>query len=253
MSVENVNEDALIGKLLTFSEFDKFYRNEWMPRKTSVVVEWKINPSCSNFAASGIITNGNTFIELPHYPETINDAFLVAHEIVHVIRDLENRILRFPSVNNTILEKYTVESMGDLASRIGSMFDDPIVDTFLQNQYGFDPARHYVKVVIPNTIRSLQSSGDPTDELIRFKQALFFSQCALQWDSIKGARKRAWYELKRMYLKRRPHVKRIGEDLYSMAKENGYDALENQKTLFNKIGDKYTLNDIKIKDILYIG
>ena len=41
----------------------------------------------------------------------------------------------------------------------------------------------------------------------------------------------------------------MGEELYHMAKEIGFDTLEKQKALFYKIGDKYTLNGIKIKDV----
>jgi hypothetical protein len=37
-----------------------------------------------------------------------------------------------------------------------------------------------------------------------------------------------------------------------MAKETGLDTLDKQKQLFNKIADKYSLNGIKLKDILYI-
>jgi hypothetical protein len=139
-----VDETIITWKILKFSEFERFYNVEWGPRKTSVSIEWHINPACSNFAASKIGADGAPQIELRRLPETFNDAFLVAHEIVHVIRDLDSQIIRFPRVNNIILYRYTIDDIADLASRIGSMFDDPIVDPFLQNNYGFDPAHHYI-------------------------------------------------------------------------------------------------------------
>jgi hypothetical protein len=246
-----VDETIITRKILEFSEFKRFYHVEWEPRKTSVSIEWNINPSCSNFAASKIDADGVPQIELKHLPKTFDDAFLAAHEIVHIIRDLDNKIIRFPCVNNIILQRYTIDAMDDLASRIGSMFDDPIVDMFLQKEYGFAPAYHYIKEVIPDSLRRLDSLGDATDELIRLTNAMFYAQYSLQVEAIKNKEaSRKWSVLKKRYKERRPIAQKIGEDLYSMAKENGYDTLDKQKSLFNMIGDKYTLAGIKIKDVL---
>lgn len=61
-------------------------------------------------------------------------------------------------------------------------------------------------------------------------RAMFYAQFTLQWDFIEDARAlRNWRALKRQYQLKRPITKRIGEELYSMAKENGYDTLEKQK------------------------
>lgn len=250
MLERKVDEAIITWKILEFSEFRRFYNVEWEPRKTSFSIKWIINPSCSNFAASKIDVNGIPLIELRYMPKTFDDAFLVAHEIVHIIRDLDNKIIRFPSVNNIILHSYTIDAMIDLASRIGSMFDDPIVDMFLQNEYGFDPANHYIKEVIPDSLRRLDLSGDATDELFRLTNAMFYAQYSLQVEAIKSKEaSREWSVLKKRYKEKRPIAQKIGEDLYSMAKENGYDTCEKQKALFYKIGDKYTLNGIKIRDI----
>jgi hypothetical protein len=101
-------------------------------------------------------------------------------------------------------------------------------------------------------IRKL-NSGDATDELQRLNQAMFYAQYSLQWDAIEDAGAlRKWRNLKRLYQLKRPITKRIGKELYSIAKENGYDTLEKQKSLFYKIADMYSLNGIKLKDILYI-
>jgi hypothetical protein len=107
--------------------------------------------------------------------------------------------------------------------------------------------------VIKETNKNLKTSRDATDELQRFNQAMFYAQYALQWDSIKDPEAlRKWHAFKRRYERKRPMAKRIGSELYLMAKENGYDSQEKQKVLFNKIGDKYTICGMKIKDILYI-
>jgi hypothetical protein len=247
------DEDIITWKILGFSEFRRFYHVEWEPRKVGVSIKWIINPSCSNFAASKIDADGTPHIELRHLPETFDDAFLVAHEIVHIIRDLDKQTLKFLSVDNIILQIYTIDSMADLATRILSMFDDPIVDKFLQDEYGFDPAHHYIKEVIPDSLRKLGISGDATNELIRLTNAMFYAQYTLQMDAVKNNRaSREWRALKKRYHERRPMAAIMGEDLYYMAKETGLDTLDKQKQLFYKIADKYSLNGIKIKDILYI-
>lgn len=76
---------------------------------------------------------------------------------------------------------------------------------------------------------------------------------ALSWDLIKDDKaKRKWIKLKRKYQIKRPKTKIIGEELYSMANENGYGTLEKQRLLFNKIANKYTIDGIKLSDILVV-
>jgi hypothetical protein len=45
----------------------------------------------------------------------------------------------------------------------------------------------------------------------------------------------------------------MGEELYYIEKENGYDTLEKQESLFDKIVDKYTIDGIKLSEILCIN
>jgi hypothetical protein len=124
-----VNEDVIIEKIIKFDEFKNFYHAEREPIKTNIPIKWKINPLCKGFAAQRTDADCVSYIELRHLPETPNDAFLVAHEIMHVIRrEVDKQYLNITKVNDSILKKYTVDDMGDFASRIGSMFDDPIVD-----------------------------------------------------------------------------------------------------------------------------
>jgi len=255
---ETVTEAIIIDKLIRFNEFERFYCTEWEPRKKrdGASIDWKINSSCDGFAFQWFDEiNGELkpFIRLRYIPITREDAFLVAHEIEHVIKYFDKQYLKF-AMDSEIAKNYNDGDIIDLAFRIGSMFDDPIIDSFLQKEYKFKPAIFYTPVKIPDTIEKLNSSGDPTDDLTKLKQALFYSQCALQWDAIKNAKSlRKWQDLKRRYQIRRPVVRRMGEELYLMSKENGYNKLEKQKLLFGKIADKYTIDGIKLKDILYIN
>lgn len=248
------DEPVIIAKILKFVEFEGFYRVEWASRKErGALIDWYINPLCKAYAAQGFdVGKGKPWVQLRRLPETIDDAFLTAHEIEHVIRWFEGQYLDI-KINGAIEKNYVDGTISDLAFTIGSMFDDPVVDKFLQNRYNFNTTHRYTEVVIPDTIKSLNSSRDSEFDIYRLIQSLFYSQCALQWDSIKDDKAlRKWHALKRQYQNKRPRVKGMGEELYSMAKENGYDTLEKQKQLFHKIVDKYTIDGYKLSDILYI-
>jgi len=253
MSGNSVDENTIISKITKFDEFNKFYRSEWEPRKTSVSIDWKINPLCDGFAAQGIYNDtGRPWIELQHLPETFDDAFLGAHEIMHVIRYIDKQSFSF-QVTNANLKGYEIGKLIELANRLGSMFDDPVIDPFLEKNYGFSPVSHYVKVVIPDTIKKLNPPGDAKDELIRLEQAMFYAQYSLQWDSIKDSKLlNKWREVKRQYGRKRPATKRLGEELYFMSNENGYNTPDKQRQLFDRIADKYGIYGVKLKDIISI-
>jgi len=250
---ETVAEATIVEELLKFSEFEDFDRNRWKPRKKDILIDWKINSSCDGFSFQGFDEiSGKPFIRLRKIPKTRDDAFLVAHEIEHIIRHFDKQYLEF--AKSSVITKYKDEEIVDLSIRLGSFFDDPIVNSFLHDVYHFNPIHFYTKVKMPETVKSLNSSGDLVDDLTRLKRALFYSQCALEWDSIEDkVTLRKWRELKRLYQMKRPIVKRMGEELYSMAKEDGYDTLEKQTALFDKIANKYTIDGIKISSILRVN
>lgn len=244
-------EGEIIAKILKFSEFERFYSAEWKPRKDVVSVGWAINPLCNHYGMQGVDKDGMPFIQLRSLPVTLDDAFIVAHEAEHVIKYFNGQYLRFAACDQ-VVERYQDGEISDLTHKFGSMFDDPLIDAHLHEKYGFNSAHHYTETKFPDIIKSVNSYGDPKSELIRFKSALFFSQCALQWDSINDSKaKHAWNSLKKLYKKKRPLVTKIGTDLYYMSKENGYDTLNKQRLLFNKIAQKYTIDGIKICDILH--
>lgn len=240
-------EVVIIDKILKFNEFERFYRIEWETRNISI--DWWIDPSCPQFALFSF-EDGKPFIELRHMPNNLNDAFLVAHEMVHVMKHHDGEMLEF-MMSDLAARKIGQREIGDLAARFGSMFDDPIVDSFLQNKYNFNPAHFYAKIKVPDTIKSLNSHPEAIDDLYRLKQALLYSQFALQFDSIIDEKAlREWRKLKRLYQRKRPNVTRMGEELYTITKENGYDTIERQRAVFNKIADVYNIKGVVLKDIL---
>lgn len=241
-------ELAIISELLSFDEFARFYHDEWERR--NILIELKIDPLYQNFAMYSK-ENNKPFIKIKEQPKTSDNAFLVAHEMCHAIKDFDGNAINFGAKRPS---NYKEEELFDISSKLGSMVDDPLVDSCLQ-KYGFDPARFYTNVLIPTSVESLCAGGDPSHDWYVFKNALLYSQYALQWDSMKDSSE--WEKLKEQYKIRRPKVTKIGEELYIMSNENGYDNPGKQRRLFNNILNKYTIrrDNIhcdKLRDILYV-
>jgi hypothetical protein len=186
VTVGPISEDEVIEYILRFNEFSKFYYNEYKPRK--IIISWLIDPlKCHQFnyfAYKGINrSTGTDVIGLEHIPTSFDDAYMVAHEMGHAIRKSDG--LQLP-----IAMKYHTQEIEDLASRLGSMFDDPLIDSFLQNIYNFNPAYHYIEVVIPSaSIMLNQSFTEPERDINRIMEIFFHSSQLLQWDSIKDVKK----------------------------------------------------------------
>jgi hypothetical protein len=246
-----VDEDTIINRLLHFDEFASFVHDEWETRNISI--NWKINSSCAMYAMQSLDENRILYIRLRRMPTTLDDAFLVAHEMGHVLKHFDQQYIKFRLAPTPMARIYKDKEIIDMCGKLGSMFDDPLIDAFLQEKYHFNPAQFYTNVLIPDTIKSLDSCGDPPYEWHIFKKALFYTQFSLQWDSIMDTSALyEWDKLKERYKDRRPKVTIIGEELYHMSKENGYDSLEKQRQLCNKIFNSYRIESIKLGDILNV-
>jgi hypothetical protein len=173
-----IEEAKIFKELLKFKEFNNFINNEWENAKhEGTLVDWHdFNPSRPAFAYQDV-ENGRPFIELKYLPKARNDAFLVAHELMHVIRAFNGQCLRI-NVNNAGV--YDLEEIIDLARRIGSMLDDVLIDSFLQTNYSFNAANFYIDIKIPENIQSLNNSGDPINDIDRLRKVLYYTQSSLQ-------------------------------------------------------------------------
>ncbi|MFZ3148151.1 MAG: hypothetical protein WA137_03835 [Methanothrix sp.] len=253
--VERLDEPVIVDKILKYDEFKNFYHNEWVTRKKrGAIIVWEIDPACPQYAIQGFSAGSNNlYIRLRYIPRTLNDAFLAAHEVGHVIKYFDKQYIEFDKAKTPIAQTYKDEELIEMGAKLGSMVDDPLIDSFLQDTYDFDPARFYIGVVIPDVNKSLNSYGDSPYEWHIFKEALFYSQFSLQCDAVKDVDSlRECYKLKEQYKISRPKGARIGEELYSMSKENGYDDLNKQRKLFSKIFNKYRIKGAKLGDILCI-
>jgi hypothetical protein len=248
------DESDIIRNILIYPEFNNFYNIEWIPRtRCGTTVVWKTNSSCPQYAIQDIdIETGNPSIQLKSLPHTFDDAFLVAHELEHVIKLLDGQYLNI-MINTNNERCYIPNAIKDLAFKLGSMFDDPIVDKFLQETYNFNLVSRYGQVVIPQTIESVNSSGDSQFDLYRLTQALFYSQLSLQMDLIRDENTlQRWHELIELYQSNRPIAKAMGERIYHMANDIGFDTIGKQRRLFRRIVNTHSIDGHRLRDILSI-
>jgi hypothetical protein len=238
---EIFEEDVIIKPLLKFNEFERFYCEQRYPKKKDTPIIWKINDTSDVFACFDF--DDKPFIRLKQYPKTLNDAFLVSHELMHSIMYFMGQYVIIET-NPLVFDKHTMDNIKRLENELLSMVDDPLVDSYLQDNYGFKPAIFYTTILIPEAISSLRRFGDARNEFERFRYGVVYAQRALQWDSIKNPNsRRKWEDLKTLYKKIRPTSLKIGDDLYSMAKEIGYDTPEKQKKFLTTIFEQYTIDD----------
>lgn len=251
-------EAEVIGNLCCFDEFNRFYREEWKPRKKNIPVEWGINPYIFQFfkrcAIQGINrTNGLNIITFSWPPATLIDAFIAAHEIEHVIRKYEKQSLRF-GINQVIAKKYGGAEIEALAASMGSMFEDPLIDAFLQNNYGFNPADSYIEISIAISTEILNNLCNPPDNSIhQLENVILYSQQSLQWEIVKDERaKEIWQNYKNLYREKDLKTVNKGEELYSIVNRIGYATLDKQRQIFDEIASMYEIDGIKLKDFIYI-
>lgn len=246
IEVELIKEENVIDILLGFDEFKRFYHGEYELRKKSVGIEWGIATKLPGSWAESAVNNetGANTILLRNPPigppAGYVEALLVAHEIEHVIRRVERMSLAI-AVND--LE----DGCEDMAKNLRSMFEDPIVDSILQDKYGFDLVYFYAEMDIQRCkyILRLPYCKEPDKKTDRLTEIFFYACQSLKWDLIKDAKIQQKYnDYKKLYMSKRPNIAKEGEELASLVRTVGFDTLEKQKRLFELIVDKYKLGDI---------
>jgi hypothetical protein len=122
-----VDEDIVLGPILRKSEeFRQFHREE--RQKKVGWIQWIRDFDIPD----GIEAYATTFEFSIHCRKSSmspEDAYTMAHEIMHLIRYQENGLLEIG---------YAQPEYEFLAVYLASMLEDPIVDSILQEKYNFD-------------------------------------------------------------------------------------------------------------------
>lgn len=162
--VEQVDETDMVRILKRSSrEFDLFYHEERMKKLGEIL--WRIDPEIDPVCKMRSITVKDVYgISYPiiymNDPDiSIEDVFIVAHEIMHCVLTQEGKSLAIFG----IIDKFTTAEHGrKFASEFQTMLEDSVVDSILQNKYNFDALGQYIKSLALN--KKENCFGEPEDK-----------------------------------------------------------------------------------------
>lgn len=240
-----VDEKDVIRDLLKNSpEFKNFYENERKEKKENDLT-WKVDKGNLSNEINAMFGNELMFGEFDKFvptirirrsPAPITDAKTVAHEIIHFLRNQKKYAVEIRSFD----QKYF-----NLAGKLASVVEDPIVDRILQDTYKFNILIGYKKF-LRKSLKEIQKQKDRSQNYMqKIETMISFSGMILEWELIKD--KDALKELdsfrttfKKLYFP----ASEMSDELISIIHEKDIDSLENRKMIYDKIIKKFELQKI---------
>ncbi len=142
-----VDENVVLGPILrTSPEFANFYEKK---RKINLGLIWWFRDFD---LLDGIIACAEVFEDAIYYgksPTSLEDAQTMAHEIMHLVRYQKSGFLEIRHIPLAF----------ELAPKLSSMLEDPIVDSILQKEYNFDlkiPYKYAIDYCRKNVKKEIQ-------------------------------------------------------------------------------------------------
>lgn len=235
-----LDDSRVIEPFLRFDEFSEFYHNEYEPfKRNGLTINWGHAIDMQGaYAYSDVDAHtGMDVIFLAQLPTDYVDAFLIAHEISHVI-------LKACGLSYDINSPPGYEIV---AQNIKSLLEDPIVDSCLQGTYGFDLLKFYLYKDIPCEREFIDEHPDESyiNDIDKLANTFFYAGQILKWKLIDDdAAIREWHEYQLLYERTYPTISRRGKELASFAILRGYDTPEKRKLLAEIIIIIYNLHNI---------
>lgn len=235
-----VSGDEIISSLLCFEQFNKFYYKEYEPIKEKITLDWWVYPELGVFgyyAMCGVNKEtGRDAIWLEWPPVTLGDAYLVAHELEHIIRKANNLSIQ-------IVEKDL--RYVDVGGCIRSVLEDRIVDEMLKVHYDFNLVGHYIEELSACENLLKKPVIKPTQVIDRLKQILIHADCILRWSLIDNdmSFKHRFDVYQKLFKIKLRDVANEAQELALRASSIKLEKQDGQKQLFNYIINKYELGD----------
>jgi hypothetical protein len=230
--VEQVDEiDAISDLRRSSKEFKKFYDKERVERLGDI--SWRLDPDFEvelRMRSHTRLIGGLKYhiIYMEKTPLLLIDACVTAHEIMHLIRNEECASLVILSKN-----KYPDAK---LAMVLQSMFEDPIIDSILQNEYEFDVIAEYRTDLESDRVNLEMNHKEPDDEIEKLILAFQLSYFTLKWNMIvdKDAL-RDWSTFQGEIGKRYPNISEMSENIVSIVQKTGVETTEKTKIASQEI------------------
>lgn len=168
----------------------------------------------------------SVIIVLKHLPAAVNDVYVAAHELGHVLL----RRKGFP------LPKKLPGNV-PLAFSLYAMLQDPLINVRLSS-YGFDAIAHY-KANVCTSLAILAERDSPTDFLDRFLWCCNIVGIIL--DGEYSFADKISQQFQDRLFGRFPDLLPDVAELYSLVRKVGFETPEQQRKLLRKISKKYDL------------
>jgi hypothetical protein len=238
--------DKIISILLKSESFAQFYKIDWEGRKFPVrwclVHNLEVPARVSFDAADAQRLCILHFRQYPTKSNLINDSYLFAHEMSHIIRVHENKVWTFgcSRLYSTITP--------DLINTLRHILEDTAIDRRLYNKHKFNILPHYEDTV-QNSRQYLEKMRRVPDGLERKSLLLWMIKEKICWNIIKESSS-AWVNYEE-WLKKSKYSEIVNErnEIASIIQDIEWDTLEQQQPVLKTIVDMCELNDYICTDI----
>lgn len=229
----DIDENVVVDTILRASpQFSIFYKKERLERLG--LLWWYLDATLPvSMVAYAKVHDYE--IHFRRFPESVADAHVIAHEIMHIIRAEENNILEI---------KYSSPEYEPMAVSLVSLLEDPIVDSYLKKNYHFELHIKYLDVIEHVLKRAIK---EPKDELSRVKIGFGLANDMLKWDLVTDKTALDQWENHLEWITAEyPNIYKICRDVYCSVKSVGLDSIEKHRTIVNNLINQYGLKNIII-------
>jgi len=218
------------------NESRDFYNNE---RHRAGRIEWFFNPHLKEQFVSAEaahiyhIKEKYHEINLLRFPIPLDDARLVAHEIVHAILTEENHSLLVVPCD----ERYT-----SLSTNLGTLLEDPVVDSFLQERYHFDLTSDCVRRL--SIIKQAWKNQSEPRGVPLLEVALLLANQMMKWRLIKNVDALSmWSDFLFWFGDEYPNILLIAVGFIASMQKVGLETLDKRKATYEEIVKNYQLEE----------
>lgn len=224
-----------------FKKFAYFYNFDWKARQLPVIWCFCLLLEKKALVQPKVIGNKKSYIiKFRRFP-TVNDAYLFAHEMMHVVRHFENKLLQFGDAS-----LYDSEYTPAIEKVMLHIFEDVAVDRTLYNKYSFELLSYYEENIIGSKSNLTNLEKEPYG-LERKVLLLKLVKERILWNIIKNKESSTIWMNYEAWLKSECSATKTiikDRDAIMLAIEDfEWDTPEQQKPVFKLIVDFCKLND----------
>jgi hypothetical protein len=252
MEKNEFNEKEVVSVLCESSrKFNLFYRKERL-KYYNIPINWILKTDLGKCVNAKFkpeeLRDGKIIYKIyfKKFPDA-DDAFLIAHEIKHALRFIENKPIIFEPPKN--------KESDDLATAFLTMLEDPIVDSFLNKKYEFDLLTEYKKGLKQAKEADDGLNKEPVMKSERLTMTLNLSKLILCWNLIKDQDKyNEWVEYKIICKTKWPIIWKMNEDALSIIQKTsqakGLKEREKHALIFKRFDKHFGINKNNHQDAI---